>query len=434
MSQKIQDRICLQRPKRLLSIDGGGIRGLIAVEILQNIEDIICKEGTPWHCLADYFDFIGGTSTGSIIAAGLAKGMKVQEISELYHKRGEAIFTPHQLDDKLRDQKLDELLDPVIKKFGVWWPLDGWLKDLAKHKFAEWIMQENKNSPAYQLALQFLIGSFYTPKILEAELKKKFPEDMTLDSDELKTLLLITTKNATNGKTFFFSNNPNSDFFQNNKTIPLWNIIRASAAAPTYFPPHTFSVGSDQNEFIDGGMSMYNNPSFQLFLEAALNDYKIGWETGLDKIFMISIGTGFSSNEVEFEKAKNYKIQDWGGYSVGTLMEDANLGSNTLMKLISKELDGKDNDDKPSFNNTNNGEVDWLTYRRYTISFNDRSFENLQKYGLPKDIKPESVKPMDCVDKIKELSEIGKAVAKQQVRPEHFQNFLHDDQGNKYSL
>jgi patatin-like phospholipase/acyl hydrolase len=66
--------------KRLLSIDGGGIRGVMAAEILVQIEDALRAYNPRWQCLADFFHLIGGTSTGSILAAGLAKGMSAREL------------------------------------------------------------------------------------------------------------------------------------------------------------------------------------------------------------------------------------------------------------------------------------------------------------------------------------------------------------------
>ena len=65
-------RIGQEGPKKLLAIDGGGIRGVFALEILQKIEDMLkSKSGRADFRLADYFDYIAGTSTGGIIAAGL---------------------------------------------------------------------------------------------------------------------------------------------------------------------------------------------------------------------------------------------------------------------------------------------------------------------------------------------------------------------------
>jgi patatin-like phospholipase/acyl hydrolase len=90
----IQNKRNLTRPRRLLSLDGGGIRGIIPAQILLKIENLLCNQpNSPWKCLGDYFDFIGGTSTGSIIAAGLAKGMKVQDILDVYTKYGKEIFS-----------------------------------------------------------------------------------------------------------------------------------------------------------------------------------------------------------------------------------------------------------------------------------------------------------------------------------------------------
>ena len=61
--------------KKILTLDGGGIRGMIAVEVLKEIEDLLRKEsGKENLVLADYFDYISGTSTGAIIAAGLSLG------------------------------------------------------------------------------------------------------------------------------------------------------------------------------------------------------------------------------------------------------------------------------------------------------------------------------------------------------------------------
>ena len=66
------ERIERSGPKKLLAIDGGGIRGVLALEVLQKIEDLLkAKSGTADFRLADYFDYIAGTSTGGIIAAGL---------------------------------------------------------------------------------------------------------------------------------------------------------------------------------------------------------------------------------------------------------------------------------------------------------------------------------------------------------------------------
>src|SRR5687768_10250111 len=80
-----------KQPKRLLALDGGGIRGMISLEMLERIEQILKQEagGGDEFRLADYFDYVGGTSTGAIIATCVSLGMSVAEIKRFYHERSE---------------------------------------------------------------------------------------------------------------------------------------------------------------------------------------------------------------------------------------------------------------------------------------------------------------------------------------------------------
>src|SRR6476619_7518612 len=81
-------------PKRMLALDGGGIRGALSLGYLQRIENILRKQNgnNKNFRLSDYFDLIGGTSTGSIIASCLAIGMSVDEIRDSYFDLGGKIF------------------------------------------------------------------------------------------------------------------------------------------------------------------------------------------------------------------------------------------------------------------------------------------------------------------------------------------------------
>lgn len=82
-------------PKRILALDGGGIRGALTLEYLEVIEALLRqRRNDPNLLLSDYFDLIGGTSTGSIIAAGLACGMPVKDIKRLYTDLGAQVFVP----------------------------------------------------------------------------------------------------------------------------------------------------------------------------------------------------------------------------------------------------------------------------------------------------------------------------------------------------
>ncbi len=83
-----------ERPRRILALDGGGIRGLITLEVLRRLESELATAtgvGETFR-LCDFFDLVGGTSTGAIIAAGLARGMSVEEISKFYQTFGRKVF------------------------------------------------------------------------------------------------------------------------------------------------------------------------------------------------------------------------------------------------------------------------------------------------------------------------------------------------------
>src|SRR5689334_4131975 len=82
------------RPRKLLALDGGGIRGVLTLQVLIRMEDVLREQsgqGEQFR-LCNFFDYIGGTSTGAIIAAGLARGMSARELADFYLKTGPAMF------------------------------------------------------------------------------------------------------------------------------------------------------------------------------------------------------------------------------------------------------------------------------------------------------------------------------------------------------
>src|SRR5215831_12780770 len=94
MIMSFRDKLDKAGPRKLLALDGGGIRGVITLEILAEIERQLQKKlgrGEDF-VLADYFDYIAGTSTGAIIAACLSLGMRVEEVARFYKDSGPAMF------------------------------------------------------------------------------------------------------------------------------------------------------------------------------------------------------------------------------------------------------------------------------------------------------------------------------------------------------
>jgi len=366
------------RPRRLLSIDGGGVAGLIPAESLILIEqqlDAITGSAAP---LCDRFDLIGGTSTGAILAAGLCLGLKAENLRDFYLDYGKEVFTK------------------------VLWPLRFW------HSYPA--------GPIERCLIEVL-GESTT----------------TLGSEKLRTNLLIVAKNVTLGTTWFFTNNPKGRFFHNNAGLPLWQIVRASTAAPTYFPPRKIQVPGDKGEvnefeFIDGGVSSYNNPSLQVFLEATNTEYQFGWPTGPKRLLMLSLGTGFTRIEVPAGGASHFNLLDWAGYSVKELLADANLQQNVLMHLIGQPPSGavespvaemeaagivSGTPDVQALDQMSAGlgPNKLFTYQRITVSLTQRRLDGL---GLH-DIDPARVHQLDAADQIGNLQRIGVAVAKEQV-------------------
>jgi uncharacterized protein len=272
-------------------------------------------------------------------------------------------------------------------------------------------------------------------------LKDKFGESTTLGDSKLKTQILIVSKNATQGSDWFFTNNSKSKFFANNASLPLWQVVRASTAAPTYFPPQTITVTDEKgntqdNEFIDGGVSSYNNPALQVFLEATVQEYGNGWPVGVNNLLLMSLGTGFNSVEIEAGHAAKYEVLDWAKYMVKELMNEANLQQNVLMHLLGQHpAAGKPGTTElissgaakgiPDVNALDTiskglGAQQLLTYQRITIGLTQQRLEGL---GLG-DINPIKVREMDAADQIPNMKRIGVAVAQEQVHMEALKSFF----------
>ena len=119
----LAERISAKGPKRILALDGGGIRGIITLEILARIETLLREQSGRQgdFVLADYFDFIAGTSTGAIIGTALALGMTVTDIRSFYLDTGREMFEQasvlrrfrYKYEDKKLSQKLHEVSGPT---------------------------------------------------------------------------------------------------------------------------------------------------------------------------------------------------------------------------------------------------------------------------------------------------------------------------------
>lgn len=240
-------------PKRILSLDGGGVRGAATIAFLERLEDQISEiEGKPTR-LCDWFDLIGGTSTGAIIATALSLGFSASELHDFYTRLAPRIFKRSRF------------------------RLLGWQ---AK----------------------------FDAKRLMADLKAEMG-DRTLDSADVLTGLCIFLKRMDTGSAWTVMNNPRLPFWETpddksfigNRHLPIVNLVRASTAAPSFFDPELIEIvpGQPKGLFIDGGLTPHNNPALMLLMVALLPAYGLNWKVGPENLLIVSVGTGSFRNSID---------------------------------------------------------------------------------------------------------------------------------------
>jgi hypothetical protein len=361
-------------PRKLLALDGGGIHGLISIEILAGIEELLRAElgGDDRFVLADYFDYIAGTSTGAIIAACLALGLSVDRIRALYLDHGARMFRKA----------------PFFKRY------------LYKYRSDE----------------------------LKGILQGIFGAETELGTPLLKTLLLIVLRNATTASPWPVSNNPRARFNQPeladcNLKLPLWQLVRASTAAPTFFPPEEVRLGPRTFVFVDGGVSTYNNPAFHLFLMATLKAYRLNWATGEDNLLLVSVGTG-GNGPVDKRLTPaamhllHHAVQLPLAYFSSSIIEQ-----DLLCRAFGKCVFGDPIDSELGdlMGEEGDGAVapKLFTYARYDVELSQSGLARVGVGG----IEFAKLAALDSISAMNELRLIGKATAAK-VQTEHFARFL----------
>lgn len=313
----------MEPAKRVLTIDGGGIRGVFAAAIVEAMEQ---RTGKPSR---ELFDCFYGTSTGAILAAALAFGIPAAALVRLYREQGTDIFS---------------------------------------------------KTPVSRIVERWLYWT-YSKEPLEQELKQMFGEARL---SEIPTPLAIVAKDTRTGTPAFFNNFPGAEL-----DLPLWQAVRASTAAPTFFAP-------ELDRYVDGGISAYNNPTYAAFI--GVSQY-LRWPVGAERLRFYSVGTGYHPPRiVEGTLEEQNKLQ-MVGYVVEDLMDDINLLQNQLMSRLMRQR------------------LCW--YKRYTIRFEAESFARL---GIPVEgVDFEGLSQMDGVEYLEALAAIGAEVGARLVHLEDFQ-------------
>jgi hypothetical protein len=357
-------------PKRMLSLDGGGIRGLITIEILARLEALLreARGGDESFVLSDYFDYVGGTSTGAVIASGIALGMSTAQLRDFFVQGATAMF--------------------VKAPF-----------------FRQWYYRN-------------------VDGLLSAKLRDVVGKDRELGDPDLRTLLLLVMKNATTDSPWPLSNNPKARYNDPNQDgcnskLPLWQLIRASTAAPTYFAPAVVQVGTKEFVFVDGAISVYNNPAFILFLMATLPEYRLEWPVGEDQLLLVSVGTGAIGQASANLKPSQMTLLYNARMIPSALIDAALVEQDLLCRVFGRcrfgdSIDGEigdllEREDGQVASTAPAFQPKKFTYVRYNPQLTRKGLDEL---GL-KDIATEDVQPLDSPRHVAELEQVGLAYAKQ---------------------
>jgi hypothetical protein len=361
--------------KRILSLDGGGVRGAATIAFLEQLEAQIAEiEGRPVR-LGDWFDLIGGTSTGSIIAAALALGYRAAEVHDFYRKLAPSIFKRS------------------------YFRLLGWHAKFDSRN----LMRE----------LESIIGA------------------RTLDSADLITGLCIVLKRMDTGSAWIVMNNPRSAYwttpadksFIGNRHLPIANLVRASTAAPSYFDPELIEIapGQPRGLFIDGGLTPHNNPALMLLLAACLPAYGLNWKLGPDNLLIVSIGTGSFRETLDPSRAMGLSALSLAIHSLAAMISESQQLVLTLMQYLGESPTAWPiNSEIGNLGDTRAPTGDLFRFLRYDLRLEEKWLadelgEDLTGAAL------ERLREMDQPANVPRLYELGRKAAAMQIKREHLE-------------
>jgi predicted acylesterase/phospholipase RssA len=363
--------------KRILALDGGGVRGMLSLGILERLEASLCDlEGRDVR-LGEWFDLIGGTSTGSIIATGLALGKSVTEIKTFYETLAPRIFARS------------------------WRRIPGW-------------------------------HAKFDARSLAAELSKVIGS-RTLDTPDLICGLAVALKRLDTGSAWLLMNNPRSFFWNDsedggvrgNRSMLLANIVRASTAAPGFFDPELIPLHQDDatGVFIDGGLTPHNNPSLMLLLAALLPAYGLNWSPGPGNLLVVSVGTGSFRPTIAKTEIRRLGAVALALKSLATMVSETQNQTLTLMSYFGETP-------TPWSINSEMGDVGSLVAPNGPL-FRFLRYDARLDAGWLKDELGETVEPaelaslrrMDEPASLARLHRIGSAAAAKQISPAHLEGF-----------
>ncbi len=265
------------KARRILSLDGGGIRGLVTSRWLQAAEDALARAGQPG--LRNHFDLIAGTSSGALIACGIAVGLAPEKIMGLFKDQRDRIFPG---------------------------------------------LAERLWSRAGRMLTQGPSAPRYSGKGLDAVLQEVFGKT-TLG--QLDAKVMIASYDTISRTPIVFKS-----FEPRYKDLLVWEVCRATASAPTYFPAHGMVVDGKQRSLIDGGV-VANNPTALAIAEALRQDSGV---SQCSELLVLSIGSGARNRPISLKSAQEWGALEWAVPIIDVLFD----GNSDSVDYIARQLVG----------------------------------------------------------------------------------------------
>lgn len=250
----------MNKQTRILTIDGGGIRGLIPARVLVSLErKLQQRTGRDDARLAEFFDLVAGTSTGGLITCLLlapgenewTPAFTAQEIVDLYLNHGTEIFDA-----------------PLVKRIHS---LNG-LRD------------ERYEAHGLEQLIDERVGDLWLSQLIKP--------------------CLITAYDVTRRKAKFFTQH---DARNDDKDYPIKVVARATSAAPTYFEAMPGENGRTPYAYVDGGL-FANNPAMCAYVEAYR---KLAGKPTAENMVVLSLGTGQVTKSYPYHSVKNWGMVQW---------------------------------------------------------------------------------------------------------------------------
>lgn len=265
------------KARRILSLDGGGIRGLVTAQWLRAVEDALVGAGKSG--LSGSFDLFAGSSSGALVVCALAIGLSPEQIMALFREQRHRIF-------------------PGITE-RLW-------------------------SRAGRFFTQGPSAPRYDGHGLDEVLQEVFGQT-TLGQLEVK--VMVTSYDTISRSPIIFKS-----FKPEHRTLPVWEVCRATAAAPTYFPAHGMDIEGQARSLIDGGM-VANNPTAIAIAEAMRRDNAI---SQCSDLLVLSVGSGARTRPISLRSAQEWGALEWAVPIIDVLFD----GNSDSVDYIARQVVG----------------------------------------------------------------------------------------------